>query len=140
MVVLRESPTASVCGPMVSCSGGMTRSLDGQRILLVYGEIDLFVVHLQEALDGAGADSVIARTPADALIQLKRFNFESVLINYMPGVDAQHLDLLRALRGVPAFLICSASPPVAFLAALPILVKPVAADAVVVALARLRRP
>jgi len=118
----------------------MTRKLDSQSILLVYGEFDLFVVQLQAALDGEGAESVIARTPADAVTQLKRFDFDAVLINYTPGFDAEHHALLRALGGVPTLLICTASLPVTFLTALPVLVKPVAAHAVVVALARLRRP
>jgi len=65
----------------------MTRKLDGQCVLFVYGEMDLFVVQLQEALDGEGAESVIARTPADALIQLKRFDFDAALINYTGHTD-----------------------------------------------------
>ena len=61
-------------------------------------------------------------------------------IAVITNIDAEHLDLLRALGGVPALLICTASAPVAFLTAVPILLKPSAADAVVGALARLRRP
>jgi hypothetical protein len=52
----------------------MANELGGRPILIVYGEIDLFVVELQDAFDRAGADTLIARTPADAMRHLKRFD------------------------------------------------------------------
>jgi hypothetical protein len=100
-------------------------------VLIVYGEIDLFVVELQDALDKAGADSLIAPTLAD---HLKRFEVDAVAINHVPGVD----DQLEKLAGTLTLVLCSPLTPLALLR-LPILVKTANANAAIAALARLVR-
>jgi hypothetical protein len=117
----------------------MPSRLRNQTILFVYGEIDHFVVELHQALDQAGADAVIARTPRDATTALARFDFDGALVNFLQGTD-EHQELLRALGGVPTLLLCSPLTSLAAFATFPILARPVAVDAVLTALARLVRP
>jgi len=116
----------------------MANELGGRPILIVYGEIDLFVVELQDAFDRAGADTLIARTPADAMRHLKRFDFDAVVINHIQGLDAGSRELVEELAGTPVLVLCGAVTPVSLLR-FPCLVKPVSADAVVEVLARLVR-
>jgi hypothetical protein len=77
----------------------MTLALHSRPILIVYGAIDLFVVELQDALDRAGAQSVIARTRAVALRQLQRFDFDAVVINHVANLDDEIDILVDALDG-----------------------------------------
>src|SRR5215471_1738126 len=79
--------------------GGKRMSLRGRPILVVYGHIDLFVLELQDAFDRAGADTVIARTPADALRHLRRF--DAVVINHVQGLDAGTRELVETFAGTP---------------------------------------
>jgi hypothetical protein len=60
----------------------MSSELHDRPILIVYGEIDLFVLELQDALDQAGADTMIARTPADALSLLQRLDIDAIVMNH----------------------------------------------------------
>ncbi|HZT49748.1 MAG TPA: hypothetical protein VFA64_17380 [Hyphomicrobiaceae bacterium] len=116
----------------------MTTGLRNQTILFVYGEIDRFVVELQQALDEAGADSVIARTPGDAINALARFEFDGAVINYLQE-HAEYGELVHALAGLPTLVLCSPLTPLSALTRMPILSKPVAPGAVLTALARLLR-
>ena len=108
----------------------------GRPILTVYGEIDLAVVRLQDAFDKAGVESFIARTPADAMKLLQRFEFDAVVINHVYGLDDGLDDLLKELVDTPTLALCYAMTP-ATLARVPCLAKPVRADAVIGVLERL---
>jgi hypothetical protein len=114
----------------------MPSRLRNRTILFVYGEIDHFVVEVHQALDQTGADTVIARTPSDATTALTRFDFNGALVNFLQGTD-EHQELLRALAGVPTLVLCSPLTSFSAFSGFPILARPVTADAVLTALARL---
>lgn len=107
-------------------------------LLIVYGEIDLFMLELQDAFDRAGAETLIARTPTDALGYLKRFDFAAVLINYTPAFATEDFrKLLAELGRIPALLLADALTPMSVVATLPTLLKSTQPDAVVRAVERL---
>jgi len=113
--------------------------LHHRPILIVYCEIDLFVLELQDALDQAGADTTIARTPAaDALSLIQRLDFDAIVVNHMSGLDDGLAVLVEALGGIPTLALCGADA-LATLLRLPLVMKPVKSDIVVDALIRLVR-
>jgi predicted transposase YbfD/YdcC len=109
--------------------------LQSRSILFVSGETDALEVELRDALDRAGAETAIARAPEDALAQLDRFEFDGVIINPLPGEERAVAELIGALGGVPTLLLCAGSTALSQFAPLPVLVKPVAAGAVIGAMA-----
>jgi hypothetical protein len=119
-----------------TCKRSTRRAFATGFILIVYGQIDLFVLGLQDELDREGADTLIARTPADAMQHLQRFDFDAAVINHVQGLDAGTRELVADLAGTPLLVLCNAVTPVSLLR-FPCLVKPVCADAVVEVLVRL---
>jgi hypothetical protein len=93
-------------------------SLRGRPILIVYGLVDLFVLELEAAFDVAGANTVIACTPADAMRHLQHLDFDAVVINHVQGLDAGNKELVEELAGNthPGALRCSSAGITAALA------------------------
>jgi len=79
----------------------MTRALHGRPILIVYGHIDEFMLELQDAFNKTGADTFIARTPADALSLLQRLDFDAIVVNHVAELDDGLGVLVEALCGMP---------------------------------------
>jgi hypothetical protein len=116
----------------------MGSELHHRPIQIAYCEIDLFVLELQDALDQAGADTTIARTPADALTLIQRLDFDAIVVNHVSGLDDGLAVLVEALGGIPTLALCRADA-LATLLRLPLVMKPVKADIVVDALIQLVR-
>ena len=69
------------------------------RFLIVDPRTDEFIDELQEALERAGAETLVARHVADALSALRRFGFDAVLVGE-PG-KPESLQTLRDASGLP---------------------------------------
>lgn len=55
--------------------------LDGHSILIVESGLSSFITALQAAIDGLGAESLVARDAATAIERCRRFKFSAALIN-----------------------------------------------------------
>jgi len=88
--------------------------LDGAPVLIVESEIDTFVASLQQALEAAGAEGVIARSGSEAEQQCDQLQFAAAL------VSAEHRAIEDDLsaRGLPVLLYSRTSTPHAIIASL----------------------
>jgi DNA-binding response OmpR family regulator len=71
-------------------------NLAGQTILVVE-EQPLIALDLQRALEGAGAEVVVARNAADALPRIGQFDFTAAVIDWRPATE-DHRVVARALK------------------------------------------
>ncbi len=60
-------------------------SLDGHTVLVVE-EQPLIALDLQRALEGAGAEVVVARNAAEALGRMGQFDFTAGVIDWRPAI------------------------------------------------------
>jgi hypothetical protein len=81
----------------------MRSAFDGRPMLIVFGEIDLFAIELQDALDKTGANGVIARTPAEVMRHLQRFKCDAVVVNH--STDGCQ-ELIEELTDTPTLVLC----------------------------------
>ena len=112
--------------------------LDGQTVLLVEG--DAAAAHdLQETMENAGAEVLVARDAAEALFRMAQFDFSAAVLDWRPE-QHQHRAAAQRLRqdGV-RILFYGAHPAQDAITACgdPVLPKPSPADAIVNALAKL---
>ena len=85
--------------------------LGGQVILVVEGEAGPFPLELQAALERVGAETLLARSPADARDHASRFDFSAAAINCGDGPHITELrQLLDELGGMPVLLYGTALP------------------------------
>src|SRR5262245_21994660 len=83
----------------------MTNMFQGRCLLFVYHQIDLFTLRLQEALDRTAIETLLARTPDQALVELARARIDGALISYRSELEAQYRQLLDAVAGLPTLLL-----------------------------------
>jgi hypothetical protein len=57
-------------------------SLHGAPVLIVETEIDAFIASLQQAVEGAGAESVVARNAGEAEQHCDQLQFAAALLNF----------------------------------------------------------
>jgi CheY-like chemotaxis protein len=113
-------------------------NLGGQTILVVE-EQPLIALDLQRALEGAGAEVVVARNTAEGLARIKQFDFTGGVIDWRPASE-DHRVVARALKQRNVrFLFYATNPPedVTTVRGAPILLKPARPEEVVRALALL---
>ena len=113
-------------------------SLDGHTILVVE-EQPLIALDLQRALEGAGAEVVVARNAAEALGRMGQFEFTAGVIDWRPQSD-DHRMVARALKQRKVrFLFYATNPPedVTTVRGAPIFLKPAHPEEIVKALALL---
>jgi hypothetical protein len=70
------------------------------RLLIVDPRVDEFIYELQEALERAGAETLVARYVAGALVAMRCFGFDAVLIGEL-GEPPGSLQQLRGACGLP---------------------------------------
>jgi hypothetical protein len=70
------------------------------RLLIVEPRIDDFILEFQEALERAGAETLVARYISGALVALRRFGFDAVLIGELVE-PPERLKQLRAACRLP---------------------------------------
>jgi hypothetical protein len=87
-------------------------NLAGRTILIVEPQIAQFVYNLQGALEQMGAETLIAREPADAFERMRSFSFSACVINYDHASDALHA-FIGDLGRVPVLLYGGAGASVA---------------------------
>jgi hypothetical protein len=56
-------------------------TLRGHPILIVESDAGPFIAQLQAAVEGAGAECLVARDPPTALERCERFDFSAALVN-----------------------------------------------------------
>jgi DNA-binding response OmpR family regulator len=113
-------------------------NLAGQRILVVE-EQPLIALDLQRALEGAGAEVVVARNAAEALGRMGQFDFTAGVIDWRPASE-DHRVVARALKQRKVrFLFYATNPPedVTTVRGAPIFLKPAHPEEIVKALALL---
>src|SRR5262245_29903618 len=76
-------------------------ALSEQVLLVVDRRINPFVPALQDALEVAGADVLVASDEVGALASLRRFDVSAILIGDLAGASDQARRLQRELGGVP---------------------------------------
>ena len=88
--------------------------LEGKTILIVESEIGPFVISLQQALEGVGAQSVVAREGSEALERCNQIQFSAVLLN------EEHKEIENEItaRGLPVMVYSQVSAALAIVAAL----------------------
>ena len=111
--------------------------LQGYSILIVEDAIGPFLRELKNALECAGAATLVARSHADARFQLQYFDFSAVVIDYKPGSDDEFWELIQELAGVPVLLCCSHSPPPSGWEDVRFITRPARMETIVYAIARL---
>jgi hypothetical protein len=72
-------------------------TLRGHSILIVESEGEPFVGQLQAAVEGTGAESLVAPDPATALEQCEHFDFTAALINAEHKALCDQLDIAMLL-------------------------------------------
>jgi len=92
----------------------MSMPLDGAPILIVESEIDAFIASLQQALEAAGGESVIARNGSEAEQQCDQLQFAAALVSAEHGAIEDDL----SARGLPVLVYSRTSTPRAIIAAL----------------------
>jgi CheY-like chemotaxis protein len=100
-------------------------NLAGQTILVVE-EQPLIALDLQRALEGAGAEVVVARNAAEALPRVGQFDFTAGVIDWRPASE-DHRVVARALKQKDVrFLFYATNPPedVTTVRGAPIFLKP----------------
>jgi CheY-like chemotaxis protein len=113
-------------------------NLAGQRILVVE-EQPLIALDLQRALEGAGAQVVVARNAAEALGRMGQFEFTAGVIDWHPACE-DHRVVARALKQRKVrFLFYATNPPedVTTVRGAPVFLKPARPEEIVKALALL---
>jgi DNA-binding response OmpR family regulator len=113
-------------------------NLAGQTILVVE-EQPLIALDLQRALEGAGAEVVVARNAAEALDRIGQFDFTAGVIDWRPATE-DHRVVARALKQRKVrFLFFATNPPedVTTVRGAPIFLKPAHPQEIVKALALL---
>jgi hypothetical protein len=86
--------------------------LVGQVILVVEGEAGHFARQLQVALEHVGAETLLARTPANAREHVSRYDFSAAVIGCGAAIDAVEFRRLRnELGGMPLLFYGTAPPP-----------------------------
>jgi hypothetical protein len=88
--------------------------LHGAPVLIVESEIDTFITSLQQAVDAAGAESVIARNASEAEQQCDQLQFAAALLN----VEHRAIEDDLSARGLPVLLYSRASTPRTIVASL----------------------
>lgn len=73
-------------------------NLRGHPILIVEEEIAPFVQNLQAALEHAGADTLIARSPSDTQARAAQFDFSATAIGYKPDSPDHRLLVRRMIE------------------------------------------
>ena len=85
--------------------------LCGHVILVVEGEAGPFPLELQAAFEGVGAETLLARDPAQARDQASRFDFSAAAIYCNDAFDpAEIRQLLDELGNMPVLLYGTAPP------------------------------
>ena len=113
-------------------------NLAGQTILVVE-EQPLIALDLQRALEGAGAQVVVARNAAEALGRMGQFEFTAGVIDWHPACE-DHRVVARALKQRKVrFLFYATNPPedVTTVRGAPTFLKPAHPQEIVKALALL---
>ena len=114
-------------------------ALKGQIVLVVEDE-PATARNLQEALESAGAEVLVARNAAEALSRIAQFDFSAAVLDWHPE-KREHRALTRWLRedGVPILFYGAARPPDDAIAARgePMLLKTAPPEKIISALARL---
>ena len=113
-------------------------NLAGQTILVVE-EQPLIALDLQRALEGAGAEVVVARNAAEALPSIGQFDFTAGVIDWRPASE-DHRVVARALKERKVrFLFYATNPPedVTTVRGAPTFLKPAHPQEIVKALALL---
>ena len=116
-------------------------NLAGQTILVVE-EQPLIALDLQRALEGAGAEVVVARNAAEALPRIGQFDFTAGVIDWRPASE-DHRVVARALKERKVrFLFYATNPPedVTTVRGAPTFLKPAHPQEIVKALALLTGP
>ena len=116
----------------------MEANLAGQTILVVE-EQPLIALDLQRALEGAGAEVVVAHNAAEALGRMGQFDFTAGVIDWRPASE-DHRVVARALKHRNVrFLFYATNPPedVTTVRGAPIFLKPAHPEEIVKALALL---
>jgi CheY-like chemotaxis protein len=112
--------------------------LHGQTILLV--EEQAAVAHdIQEALEDAGAEVLVARNAAEALPRIAQFDFSAAVLDWLPDTS-EHLTIVRWLKedGVRLVIHARRSPEdLMEVRGAPVLLKPAPVEAIIEALALL---
>ena len=80
-------------------------------ILIIRDDVAPLSTELESALAGAGAETVLARSFAEARRHIARFDFSAAIIHYTPGSDDDFWQLIEELGGIPILLCCSDAPP-----------------------------
>jgi hypothetical protein len=88
--------------------------LDGATILIVESEIAPFVISLQQALEGVGAQSIVAREGSEALERCNQIQFSAALLNE----EHKEIENEIAARGLPVMVYSRVSAALAIVAAL----------------------
>jgi DNA-binding response OmpR family regulator len=112
--------------------------LDGHTVLVVE-EQPLIALDLQRALEGAGAEVVVARNGAEALSRIGQFDFTAGVIDWRPATE-DHRVVARALKQRKLrFLFYATNPPedVTTVRGAPSFLKPAHPEEIVKALALL---
>jgi len=79
--------------------------LCGHVILVVEGEAGPFPLELQAAFEGVGAETLLARDPAQARDQASRFDFSAAAICCDDVIDTAEIgELLDELGSMPVLL------------------------------------
>jgi DNA-binding response OmpR family regulator len=113
-------------------------NLAGQTILVVEEE-PLIALDLRTALEGAGAEVMVARNAAEALIRISEFDFAAAVVDWRPDSE-DHRVVARALKQEQVrFLFYATHPPedVTTVRGAPIFLKPGRPEEIVQALALL---
>src|SRR5712691_4909765 len=100
-------------------------NLAGQTILVVEEE-PLIALDLRTALEGAGAEVMVARNAAEALIRISEFDFAAAVVDWRPDSE-DHRVVARALKEKQVrFLFYATHPPedVTTVRGAPIFLKP----------------
>jgi hypothetical protein len=89
-------------------------SLHGAPLLIVESEIGSFITSLQQAVEAAGAESVVARNASEAEQHCDQLQFTAALLN----VEHRTIEDDLSARGLPVLLYSRASMPRAIIASL----------------------
>jgi hypothetical protein len=110
---------SAMCAPMTEFHRsiplqGAVMPLEGTTILIVESEIAPFVITLQQALEGVGAQSVVAREVSEALERCNQTQFSAALLNE----EHKEIENEIAARGLPVMVYSRVSAALAIVAAL----------------------
>jgi hypothetical protein len=89
-------------------------SLHGAPVLIVESEIGTFITSLQQAIEAAGAESVVAHNASEAGQHCDQLQFAAALLN----VEHRAIEDDLSARGLPVLLYSRASTPCAIIASL----------------------